>query len=75
MDAKYMWWRRHLNDPALGVGWFISLSPMQILAGTDDWLIQNDTQESTTRRIDGTYVSNMKYKMFLLSSKWNTSFG
>lgn len=48
---------------------------MQILAGTDDWLIQNDTQESTTNRIDGTYVSSMKYKMFLFSSKWNTSFG
>lgn len=69
MDAKYVQSRRHLNDPHPGVGWFISFSPMQILAGTDDWLIQNDTQESTTRRIEGTYVSNMKYKMFLLSSK------
>lgn len=53
----------------LGFFCSISFSPMQILAGTDDWLIQNDTQERTTSRIDGTYVSSMKYKMFLLSSK------
>lgn len=48
---------------------------MQILAGTEDWLIQNDTQERTTSKLDGTYVSRIKYRMFLLSSKWKTNFG
>lgn len=48
---------------------------MQTLAGTEDWLIQKDTQDRTTSRLEGTYVSRMKYRMLLFSSKWKISLG
>lgn len=49
--------------------------PIQIRAGTEDREIQKETQERTTSRLEGTYVSRMKYRMLLLSSKWKTSLG
>lgn len=48
---------------------------MQVLAGTEDWLIQNDTQERTTSRMEGTYVSRIKNSTFLRSAKCSTSLG
>lgn len=33
---------------------------MQMRAGTEDWLIQKETQDRTTKALDGTYVSKMK---------------
>lgn len=48
---------------------------MQVLAGTEDWLIQKETQERTTSRTEGTYVSKMKNNTFLRSVKCSTSLG
>lgn len=48
---------------------------MQVLAGTEDWLIQKETQERTTSRMEGTYVSRMKKSTFLRRAKCSTSLG
>lgn len=48
---------------------------MQVLAGTDDWLIQKDTQDRTTSRVEGTYVSRIKKSTFLRRAKCNTNLG
>ncbi|KAK4821623.1 hypothetical protein QYF61_026057 [Mycteria americana] len=47
---------RHRSD-----GLTNALGASKILAGTDDWLIQNDTQESTTSRIDGTITESQNH--------------
>lgn len=48
---------------------------MQVLAGTDDWLIQKETQDRTTSRVEGTYVSRIKKSTFLRRAKCNTNLG
>lgn len=48
---------------------------MQVLAGTDDWLIQKETQERTTSRVEGTYVSRIKKSTFLRRAKCSTNLG
>lgn len=48
---------------------------MQVRAGTELWLIQKETQDSTTSSVEGTYVSRMKNNTFLRSAKCSTSLG
>lgn len=49
--------------------------PIQVLAGTEDWLIQKETQERTTSSVEGTYVSRIKKSTFLRRAKCSTNLG
>lgn len=44
--------------------------PNAVLAGVASFLIQKDTQESTTVNIQGMYVWIVKYPILLLKSKY-----